>query len=83
MNTATTQPRLNLRHLLAVGVALPACLATANHLLLTLGLPFSSPPSLCLLKGFYVLQIGFIGWAVATYSPRNIPAAHLRHPGPK
>ena len=70
MNTAITRPapRLNLRHLLAVGVVLPACLAGVNHLLLTSGLPFgSSPTSLCLLMGLYVLQIGFIGWAVATY----------------
>jgi hypothetical protein len=65
MNTATIQPRLNLLHLLSVGVALPACLATANHLLLTS--PLLSDLNalvLCLLMGFYVLQIGFIGWAV-------------------
>lgn len=66
MHTAITHaaPRLNLLHLLAVGIVLPACLATANHLLLT-----SSPSDLnafllCLLMGFYVLQIGCIGWAV-------------------
>jgi hypothetical protein len=70
MNTATIQPaqRLNLLHLLAVGVALPACLATANHLLLTSSnLGDLSVPLLCVLMGFYVLQIGFISWAVANY----------------
>ena len=70
MNTATIQPtsRLNLLYLLAVGVVLPACLATANHLLLTSKyLSSPGPVSLCLLMGIYVLQIGFIGWAVATY----------------
>ena len=58
-------PRLNLLHLLAVGIALPACLATANHLLLNPS-TFSNlnAPLLCLLMGFYVLQIGFIGWAL-------------------
>jgi hypothetical protein len=66
MNTATTQPapRLNLLHLLAVGVVLPACLAMANHLLLISGLSDLNALMLCLLMGFYVLQIGFVGWAV-------------------
>lgn len=66
MNTAIIQPapRLNLLHLLAVGIVLPACLAGLNHLLLTSSLSDLNALVLCLLMGFYVLQIGFIGWAV-------------------
>jgi hypothetical protein len=61
-------PSINLRHLLAVGVALPAVLAIANYLLLTSSsLSDPSAVQLCGLMGFYVLQIGFIGGAVATY----------------
>jgi hypothetical protein len=61
-------PSIHLRHLLAVGVALPAGLAITNHLLLTSSnLSDVSIPLLCALMGFYVLQIGFIGWGVATY----------------
>src|SRR6476646_1615935 len=61
-------PSLHLRHLLAVGVALPAALAIANHLLLASNnLSELSAAQLCGLMGFYVLQIGFIGWAVGSY----------------
>jgi len=68
MDTATihSAPRLNLLHLFAVGIVLPACLATANHLLLTSSLSDLNALVLCLLMGFYVLQICFIGWAVGT-----------------
>ena len=61
-------PRINLMHLLTVGIALPACLATANHWLLNPS-TFSNLSALflCLLMGFYVLQIGLIGWAVAAF----------------
>jgi hypothetical protein len=71
MNTAITHPtlRLNLPQLFLVGIALPACLATANHLLLTSSLLSDlNAVSLCLLMGFYVLQVGFIGWAVGKVS---------------
>ena len=61
-------PGITLRHLLTVGVALPALLAAGNHWLLTSSnLSNLSAPLLCLLMGFYVLQIGFIGWVVAAY----------------
>lgn len=61
-------PRLNFLRLLAVGVALPALLATVNQFLLTSSnLSDLGAPWLCVLMGFYVLQIGFIGWAVGTY----------------
>jgi len=61
-------PSINLRHILAVGVALPAVLAIADHLLLaSSSVSDLSAVQLCSLMGFYVLQIGFIGWAVGTY----------------
>jgi hypothetical protein len=66
MSQAT--PTINLRHLLAFGMALPAVLAIANHLLLTSSNPSNlAAPFLCALMAFYVLQVAIIGWSVGTY----------------
>jgi len=60
--------RIPLPQLFIVGVALPAVLAAINHLLLTSSnLVDVGAIQLCLLVGFYVFQIGFVGWAAAVH----------------
>jgi hypothetical protein len=59
---------LNYRRLLLVGVLLPAALAWANHLLLhSAQVSRWDGMRIAPVFGFYVLQIGCVGWAVAKY----------------
>jgi hypothetical protein len=59
---------LDLRNLLRFGVALPAGLALANHIVLHLRGPYGFAWELVApVFAFYVVQVAVIGWAVATY----------------
>lgn len=59
---------VNYRRLLLVGVAMPAGLALANRLILHQGtIGYFDGMLVVALFAFYVLQIGGVSWAVATY----------------
>jgi hypothetical protein len=59
---------VNYRHLLLVGVAMPAGLALANRLILNQGtLGYFDGMLVIALFGFYVLQVAGVGWAVAKF----------------